>query len=73
MRIAYPGSLLKDMGHNISDTDAYYLYETRSAIVWPINDDGLVVGEDSYTGEDGFAGIENRKLSLGDIVTVKAA
>ena len=73
MRIAYPGSLLKDMGHNVSDTDAYYLYETRSAIVWPINDDGLVVGEDSYTGEDGFAGIENRKLSLEDIVTVKAA
>ncbi len=73
MKIAYPGELLQGMGYPIEDTDAYYLYETRSAIVWPINEEGLVVGEDSYTGQDGFAGIENRKIALEDIVTVKAA
>lgn len=72
MRIAYPGGLLQGMGHAVDDTSAYYLYETRSAIIWPIDDDGLVVGEDSYTGADGFLGIENRKISLADIVTVKS-
>ena len=59
MRIAYPGALLKGMGYAVEEDDAYYLYETRSAIVWPIDDNGLIVGEDSYTGADGFAGIEN--------------
>lgn len=70
MRIAYPGGLLQGMGHAVDDADAYYLYETRSAIVWPIDENGLVVGEDSYTGADGFLGIENRKISLDDIVSV---
>lgn len=73
MRIAYPGGLLQGMGHAVDDAEAYYLYETRSAIVWPINEAGLIIGEDSYTGADGFAGIENRKLSADDIVTVEAA
>lgn len=71
MRIAYPGQLLKDMGHDIVDTSAYYLYVTRSAIFWPIDEDGLILGEDSYTGDDGFAGIEQRKLGSDDIIAVE--
>ena len=73
MRIAYPGALLKGMGYAVEEDDAYYLYETRSAIVWPIDDNGLIVGEDSYTGADGFAGIENRKIELDQIVTLWAS
>lgn len=73
MKIAYPGQLLKDMGHPIEDTNGYYLYHTRSAIVWAMDEEGLVKGEDSYTGQDGFAGIENRKISLDDIVTIETA
>ena len=71
MKIAYPGQLLKDMGHPIEYVDAYYLYHTRSAIIWIIDEDGLVSGEDSYTGQDGFAGIENRRISLDDVITVE--
>ena len=73
MRIAYPGSLLEGMGYSVDDANAYYLYETRSAIVWPINEDGLISGEDSYTGNDGFAGIADRKLNPDDIVTITTA
>ena len=38
------------------------------AVVWPIGDDGLFTGEDSYLGADGFAGIADRKLDPADIV-----
>lgn len=67
MRIAYPGSLLRFMGHEVDDPDAFYLYETRMAVVWPIDEQGLVSGEDSYTAGDGFAGIANRKLRAEDL------
>ena len=61
------------MGHSVDDPNAYYLYETRSAIVWPINEDGLICGEDSYTGNDGFVGIADRKLKADDIVMITTA
>jgi ketosteroid isomerase-like protein len=62
MRIAYPGSLLTMLGYDVDDHDAYYLYETRMAVVWPMDADGLVLGEDTYVAGDGFAGIAQRKL-----------
>ena len=43
MRIAYPGSLLRFMGHEVDDPDAFYLYETRMAVVWPMDAHGLVI------------------------------
>lgn len=74
VRIAYPGSMLREMGYDIDDEDmeADYLYESRQLIVWPINENGLIAGEDCYTGKDGFAGIELRKLQPDDIITVDA-
>mgnify|MGYP006157980887 CR=1 FL=1 len=33
----------------------------------PIDDLGLIAGEDSYSGQDGFLGIENRKPKAGGI------
>lgn len=70
MRIAYPGVALQAMGHAVDEPDAFYLYETRMAIVWPLDDDGLVRGEDSYTGGDGFRGIASRKIRLDEIAAV---
>jgi hypothetical protein len=32
-----------------------------------MDEDGLVLGEDTYTAGDGFAGIANRKLSPEDL------
>jgi hypothetical protein len=72
MRMAYPGRTLAARGIEVDDPDAYYLYETRMATLWPMDADGKARGEDTYTGGDGFAGIENRKLKPGDIGTLAA-
>jgi hypothetical protein len=69
MRMAYPGATLASRGIMVDDPDAYYLFETHMAVVWPIDpDDGLFVGEDSYTGDNGFDGIADRKIDPADIV-----
>jgi hypothetical protein len=73
MRMAYPGKTLIAMGRKVDDLEAYYMYETRMAIVWPMDENGLVLGEDSYVGSDGFAGIEQRKLRPEEIGTAEAA
>ncbi len=70
MRMAYPGTTLAARGVPVDDVDAHYLYETRMAIFWPIGDDGLFTGEDTYTSGDGFVGIENRKIDPDDIVAL---
>ena len=68
MRMAYPGATLKAQGIEVDDEGAYYLYEARMSVVWPVDaDEGLLVGEESYTGGDGFAGIADRKLAESDI------
>jgi hypothetical protein len=67
MRIAYPGAIVALLGHAVADPDAYYLFETRMVVVWPMSEDGLVLGEDTYTVGDGFAGIANRKLSAAEV------
>jgi hypothetical protein len=72
MRMAYPGRTLLAMGIEIDDPDAYYLYEARMGVVWPVDDDeGKLVGEESYTGGDGFAGIAERKLAESDIAALR--
>lgn len=68
MRMAYPGSTLEDHhGISVDDRDAHYLMETRMTVIWPIGDDGLFIGEDSYTATNGFEGIAQRKLDPADI------
>lgn len=62
MKMAWPGHILAYRGIDVDDSDASYLYETRMAILWPFDDDGMILGEDTYTGTDGFAGIADRKL-----------
>jgi hypothetical protein len=67
MRIAYPGTIVEALGHPIDDPSAYYLFEARMAVFWPMDEHGLVLGEDTYTVGDGFAGIAQRKLSRADL------
>lgn len=68
MRMAYPGRTLAALGIAVDDPDAYYLYQTRMSIVWPVDpDSGLLTGEETYTGTDGFEGIAERKISQDDI------
>ncbi len=62
MRMAWPGTTLGAIGIEVDDPTADYLYETRMAIFWMFDADGLVAAEDSYTASDGLAGIAGRKL-----------
>lgn len=71
MRMAYPGTTLIAMGVDVDDPDAYYLYQTRMSVVWPVDaESGLLTGEETYTGTDGFAGIAERKITSEDIVAL---
>lgn len=63
MKMAWPGSTLQARGIEVDDPDAFYLYETRMATLWPLDDEGLVIGEDTYTGGNGFDGIAGRKVA----------
>jgi hypothetical protein len=72
MRMAWPGSTLLAMGIGVDDPDADYLYETRMAILWPLDEHGLFIGEDSYVGGDGFEGIANRKVDPADVILYRA-
>lgn len=71
IRIAYPGRALAAMGIAVDDPDVDYLYEARMAIVWPIDEDGLFIGEDSYVDGDGFEGIAERKIDPADVVLIR--
>jgi len=68
MRMAYPGRTLAAMGIEVDDPDAFYLYETRMSVVWPVStQEGKLIGEETYTGTDGFDGIAERKIKQEDI------
>jgi hypothetical protein len=73
MRMAYPGRTLLARGIDVDDRDAFYLYETRMATLWPMDEHGLARGEDTYTGGDGFAGIAQRKLRDEDVLDFAGA
>jgi len=67
LRMAYPGSFCQDLGHDVDDREAYYLFETRMVILWPMDEDGKILGEDSYSERNGFDGIAHRKLAPEDL------
>jgi len=72
MRIAYPGATVAAMGHEVDDPGAYYLYETRMSVVWPVDPvSGKLIGEETYSEGDGMAGIADRKLGPDDIVALE--
>jgi hypothetical protein len=73
MRMAYPGRTLQARGIDVDDPDAFYLYEARMATLWPMDENGLARGEDTYVGGDGFAGIADRKLRPEDIAELVPA
>ncbi len=48
MKMIYPGAAAQGIGIDVDDPDAAYLVLFRQLIVWPIDADGLIVGEDAY-------------------------
>lgn len=71
MRMAYPGRIVALMGRDVDDPDAYYLYESRMAIFWAFDADGLVSAEDTYPTGDGLAGL--RKLAAEEVPPAPSA
>lgn len=72
VKIAYPGRVLAARGISVDDPDAYYLYTSRMAIVWPVDpESGLLVGEESWVERDGFHGIAERKITLDEVEPVR--
>ncbi len=47
--------------------EAVRSFEARMAVFWPMDDEGLVLGEETYTAGDGFADIAGRKLARADL------
>jgi hypothetical protein len=73
MRMAYPGRTLAAMGIEVDDPDAFYIYQARMSVVWPVDhESGKLIGEETYTGTDGFGGIADRKIGAEDIVPLMA-
>jgi ketosteroid isomerase-like protein len=64
MRIAYPANVLALIGRSVPDPERHYLYEARMVVLWPMDADGLVMGEDSYVASDGFVDIGERPVDL---------
>lgn len=62
MKMAWPGRALQAKGIEVDDPDAFYLYVDRMATLWPFDENGQILGEDTYTGGNGFDGIADRKL-----------
>ncbi len=73
IRIAYPHDILRAMGYDVSDVSSHYMFESRLMIVWEFDEEGLVLCEDSYSGQDGFEGIAERPISMDEIFDYKAS
>ena len=71
MRMAYPGATLALMSHEVDDPEAYYLFEDRMAGLWPMDENGKIQGEDTYSVGLGFEGIAERKISLEDVMPLE--
>jgi hypothetical protein len=52
MRGIVPGRIAQQRGYDIPDVDAHYLVTARTAIFWPFDESGTLIGEDSYGSSD---------------------
>jgi hypothetical protein len=47
-----PGAIARQRGHDVPDADGHYVVIARTAIFWPFDDAGELIGEDSYGSSD---------------------
>lgn len=63
MKMIYPGVAAQAIGVDVEDPNGDYLLVFRQLINWPIDADGLIIGEDAYqTGP-----VSVTKLSVDDL------
>lgn len=67
---AMKGSVLAAMGIEVDDPNAYYLAEGRTLVVWPFDQDGMILGENIFRGfGTAPAEVARRKLRPDEIGT----
>jgi hypothetical protein len=52
IRNIVPGRVARARGYNVDDERAHYLVRFRNVVFWAFDDEGLAIGEDSYTAID---------------------
>ena len=52
MRQLVPGRITLERGYDIPDPDGHYVVYARTAIFWPFDESGTLIGEDSYGSSD---------------------
>ena len=52
MRQLVPGSIAIQRGYDVPDPDGHYVVYARTAIFWPFDEAGELLGEDSYGSSD---------------------
>ena len=66
-RQIYPGQVLAERGAAIEDTSANYLVTARILLLWPFDNEGRLIGEDSYAGGNMFDPTNIRKLTAAEL------
>ena len=52
MRGIVPGAIAQQRGYDIPDVNGHYIVTARTAIFWPFDEAGTLIGEDSYGSSD---------------------
>ena len=63
----FPGKVLAARGVPIDDRDGVYSVRVRLIIVWPVDEDAKLIGEDSYINGSMFDPANVRKLRRDEI------
>jgi hypothetical protein len=65
---AMKGTTLHRLGVKVIEPDAFYLSEGRTLVLWPFDQDGMILGEYIYRGASTpLAQVATRKLQPGEI------
>jgi hypothetical protein len=63
MRQLLPGAVAVARGYQVPDPDGHYIVRTRTVIFWPFDEDGRLIGEDSYnTSDQAFEQVPEEEL-----------
>jgi hypothetical protein len=74
MRQLVPGAVAAQRGYAIPDPDGHYLVFARTVILWPFNQAGELVGEDSYGSSDTsvFEQVPEEELPAGYVAMLRS-
>lgn len=74
MRQLVPGAVAAQRGYAIPDPDGHYLVFARTVILWPFNQAGELVGEDSYGSSDTsvFEQVPDEELPAGYVAMLRS-